>query len=99
MGSDTRDKNMIVQSFKNRGVSAEVLALISDDADYGLTRNQIARYADKNMDIDRMRIYSECLRDGYDDRVIKALTADGLNGSQMRMGLDFYRRGDRKSVV
>ena len=42
MGSDTRDKNMIIQGFRNRGVSKEVLELISDDADYGLTREQIA---------------------------------------------------------
>lgn len=94
MSSDiTREKNMIVQGFKKKGVREEVLELVSYDADYGLTRDQIAMYADKNIDIDRMRIYSECLRNGYDDRVINALTADGLNAAQMRMGLDFYKRG------
>ena len=93
MGSDTRDKNMIVQSFKNRGVSSEVLALISDDADYGLTREQIAKYADKNMDIERMRIFSECMRNGYDENVTGIITADGLNTIQMKMALEFYKKG------
>lgn len=93
MSSDIRDKNMIVQSFKNKGLRGEVIALISDDADYGLTREQIAKYADKKMDIDRMRIYSECLRNGYEDSIIKIITADGLSKAQMQMALEFYKKG------
>ena len=93
MSSDIRDKNMIVQSFKNKGLRGEVIALISDDADYGLTREQIAKYADKKMDIDRMRIYSECLRNGYEDSIIKIITADGLSKAQMQMALKFYKKG------
>lgn len=93
MSSDTRDKNMIVQSFKKKGLRGEVIALISDDADYGLTREQISKYADKKMDIDRMRIYSECLRNGYEDSIIKIITADGLNKAQMQMALEFYKKG------
>ena len=43
MSSDiTRDKNMIVQGFKKKGLSKEVMELINYDADYGLTREQIA---------------------------------------------------------
>ena len=93
MSSDIRDKNMIVQSFKNKGLRGEVIALISDDADYGLTREQIAKYADKKMDIDRMRIYSECLRNGYEDSIIKIIMADGLSKAQMQMALKFYKKG------
>ena len=93
MGSDTRDKNMIIQGFRNRGVSKEVLELISDDADYGLTREQIARYADKNMDFAHMKICSKCLRNNYDDEVIKVIVADGLSISQMEMALEFYEKG------
>lgn len=83
---------MIVQSFKNKGLRGEVIALISDDADYGLTREQIAKYADKKMDIDRMRIYSECLRNGYEDSIIKIITADGLSKAQMQMALNFIKK-------
>lgn len=44
MSSDiTRDKNMIVQGFKKKGLSKEVMELINYDADYGLTREQIAK--------------------------------------------------------
>lgn len=94
MSSDiTRDKNMIVQGFKKKGLSKEVMELINYDADYGLTREQIAKYADKKMDIERMRIYSECLRFDYDDRVIKVLTAEGVDITKLKMGLDFYRQG------
>lgn len=99
MSSDTRDKNMIVQSFRKKGLRDEVIALISDDADYGLTREQIAKYADKKMDIDRMRIYSECLRNGYDDSIIKIITADGLSKAQMHMALEFYKKGVSKEDV
>lgn len=99
MSSDTRDKNMIVQSFRKKGLRDEVIALISDDADYGLTREQIAKYADKKMDIDRMRIYSECLRNGYDDSIIKIITADGLSKAQMQMALEFYKKGVSKEDV
>ena len=91
MGSDTRDKNMIIQGFRNRGVSKEVLELISDDADYGLTREQIARYADKNMDFAHMKICSKCLRNNYDDEVIKVIVADGLSISQIYLNSCLYR--------
>ena len=51
MSSDiTRDKNMIVQGFKKKGLSKEVMELKNYDADYGLTWEQIAKYADKKMD-------------------------------------------------
>lgn len=99
MSSDIRDKNMIVQSFKNKGLRGEVIALISDDADYGLTREQIAKYADKKMDIDRMRIYSECLKNGYEDSIIKIITADGLSKVQMQMALEFYKKGVSKEEI
>lgn len=99
MSSDTRDKNMIVQSFKNKGLRGEVMELISEDADYGLTREQIAKYADKKMDIDRMRIYSECMRNDFDDSVIRIITADGLSKVQMQMALEFYKKGVSKEDI
>ena len=93
MSSDiTRDKNMIVQGFKKKGLSKEVMELINYDADYGLTREQIAKYADKKMDIERMRIYSECLRFDYDDRVIKVLTAEGVDITKLKWDLIFTDR-------
>ena len=58
-----------------------------------LTREQIARYADKNMDFAHMKICSKCLRNNYDDEVIKVIVADGLSISQMEMALEFYEKG------
>ena len=42
MSSDiTRDKNMIVQGFKKKGLSKEVMELINYDADYGGDMSQL----------------------------------------------------------
>ena len=99
MSSDIRDKNMIVQSFKNKGLRGEVIALISDDADYGLTREQIAKYADKKMDIDRMRIYSECLRTVMRTVLSKLLRQTDLAKHRCRWHLNFIKKVCQKRTL
>ena len=74
-------------------VKEEVIALIEEDLQSGLTIEQTNRYKQPDLDISQMRIYSRCLRKGYPDEVVAVLANKKMNGYQMAVALEFYEKG------
>ncbi|MDD3417408.1 MAG: hypothetical protein PHY47_26030 [Lachnospiraceae bacterium] len=71
----------------------EVLALVLEDLEYGLSEEQVKQYYKKKWNIGQMKIYSRCLRGGYSDEAIKVITSENLSGNQMSVALEFYEKG------
>lgn len=71
----------------------EVLALVQEDLEYGLSEEQVKQYYKKKWNIGQMKIYSRCLRGGYSDEAIKVITSENLSGNQMSVALEFYEKG------
>lgn len=74
-------------------VKEEVIVLVEEDLKFGLSVEQTNRYMKSNMDITQMRIYSQCLRNGYSEDVINVITARGMSGYQMSVALEFFEKG------
>lgn len=73
--------------------SEEIIQLVSDDLNFGLTTEETDRYLRKGFDISQMRVVSQCLREGYSEEVIGILAKEGRNGQQMGMALEFFEKG------
>lgn len=71
----------------------EVLALVQEDLEYGLSEEQVKQYYKKKWSIGQMKIYSKCLRNGYSEEAIKVITSDHLSRNQMSIALEFYEKG------
>ncbi len=71
----------------------EVLALVQEDLEYGLSEEQVKQYYKKKWNIGQMKIYSKCLRNGYSEEVINIITAEKLSRNQMSIALEFYEKG------
>lgn len=71
----------------------EVLALVLEDLEYGLSEEQVKQYYKKKWNIGQMKIYSRCLRGGYSNEAIKVITSENLSGNQMSVALEFYEKG------
>lgn len=71
----------------------EQLALIRADLDYGLSKDAVMQYSTKRWDIEKMRVYSQCLRNQYPPEEIDVIMADNLNLQQMRVALEFREKG------
>lgn len=76
----------------NSKYSEDVKALVRSDVEYGLSKEQIEEYYRQDWDIERMKIYSRCLRNGYEKDVIGILTQDGFDWRIMKVALEFYER-------
>ena len=83
-----------IQGLKNlERYPNEVLALVQEDLEYGLSEEQVKQYYKKKWSIGQMKIYSKCLRNGYSEEAIKVITSDHLSRNQMSIALEFYEKG------
>lgn len=87
------DRNGYLKRMKDTGYEKEVIDLVSDDLEYGLTIEEVELYLKKKGDIRIKQIYSKCLREGLSDEVIAVIMREGLDGSQMQVALEFYQKG------
>lgn len=76
----------------NSRYSEEVKALVRSDVEHGLTEEQIAGYYKNDWQIEKMKIYSQCLRNGYEKEIIDTFTQDGISWEILKVGLEFYER-------
>jgi len=81
------DKNGILNELTRKGYTQEVVDLVKEDLDFGLSQEQTQLYLLKKLDIRQMRVQSQCIRNGYSDDVIAVIMCDGLNGYQMQIAL------------
>lgn len=87
------DKNGILNELTRKGYTQEVVDLVKEDLDFGLSQEQTQLYLLKKLDIRQMRVQSQCIRNGYSDDVIAVIMYDGLNGYQMQIALEFFQKG------
>lgn len=73
--------------------SEEIIALIKDDLEYGLSKEQTQLYLKTGYTITQMRIYSECLRDGKSEEFLSLLERNELTSPQMQVAFEFYQKG------
>lgn len=87
------DKNGILNELTRKGYTQEVVDLVKEDLDFGLSQEQTQLYLLKKLDIRQMRVQSQCIRNGYSDDVIAVIMCDRLNGYQMQIALEFFQKG------
>ena len=55
-------KNMAAQEIRRIGLGEDVVGLVSEDIEFGLSTEEVFRYAKSGLNIKQMSIYSKCLR-------------------------------------
>lgn len=82
-----------VQLLRNKHISEEIIALVKNDYEDGLTEDEVSLYLNKNYNIGQMKVLSECLHKGISEDMTKLLKESKLSGHQMQVSLDFYEKG------
>lgn len=83
-----------------RRYEPEIIDLVEEDLNLGLTEEQTNLYLKKGFKLAQMKILSGFLRKGIDEAFVKQLTShENLTGYQMQVALDFYEKGIPVSVI
>lgn len=77
----------------NPRMTEEMIRLVEEDLRFGLTPKETEEYTGKKLDYSQMKVYSRCLRCGYEKEVMEVITKEGLSGEQMAVALEFYEKG------
>lgn len=73
--------------------SEEIIALVKDDLEYGLSKEQTELYLKPRYNIGQMRVYSECLHNGKSGEFLSLLERSELTAPQMQVAFEFYQKG------
>lgn len=73
--------------------SEEIIALVKEDLEYGLSQEQTELYLKTSYNIGQMKVLSECLRNGTAAEFVSLLEHNELTGPQMQVALEFYQKG------
>lgn len=77
-----------------RRYEPEIIDLVEEDLNLGLTEEQTNLYLKKGFKLAQMKVLSGFLRKGIDEEFVKQLTShENLTGYQMQVALDFYEKG------
>lgn len=88
------DLKVYMNSLKNNPrLTEDMLRLVEEDLRFGLTPRETEEYTGKKLDYPQMKVYSRCLRGGYEKEVTEVITREGLSGEQMAVALEFYEKG------
>lgn len=88
------DLKVYMESLKNNPRFTDaMLRLVEEDLKFGLTPEETEEYTAKKLDYTQMKVYSQCLRNGYDRGIRDIIAGDGLTGEQMAVALEFYEKG------
>jgi len=88
------DLKVYIEGLKNNPRFTDaMLRLVEEDLKFGLTPEETEEYTSKKLDYTQMRVYSQCLRNGYSRDIRDIITGDGLAGEQMAVALEFYEKG------
>ena len=83
-----------ITKLRNRGkLPHEVIQLVEVDLKDGLTIEQTAQYTDKKWDIRQMRVYSDCLKQGFEVEQIGLICNPEYSASKMELLYDFVVKG------
>lgn len=74
--------------------SGDVMELVKDDLEYGLSPAQVESYLNRaDFSSRQKRLYSEALRDNFSKEVLEIAFARGLNVQQMQVACGYIRKG------
>lgn len=91
---ERKQKEDHIQTLREVGrVKEDVIALVEEDLNFGLTIEQTNRYMKSNLDLKQMQVFSTCLRKGYSEEVIRAVIQKEYSAYQMEVALEFYDKG------
>lgn len=83
----------------NPRFTEEMLQLVEEDLRFGLTPKETEEYTGKKLDYAQMKVYSRCLRGGYEKEIMEVITKEGLTGEQMAVALEFFEKGVPIDIV
>ena len=72
-------------------LEAEVISLAREDLEHGLTKEQVQKYVKRGGGFQSMKLYSQCLRNGYTEDVIEVLLKDP-DVNRCKLAVEFYER-------
>lgn len=88
------DLKVYMEGLKNNPRFTDaMLRLVEEDLKFGLTPEETEEYTAKKLDYTQMKVYSQCLRNGYGRDIRDVIAGDGLTGEQMAVALEFYEKG------
>lgn len=91
---ERKQKEDHIQTLREVGrVKEDVIALVEEDLNFGLTIEQTNRYMKSNLDLKQMQVFSTCLRKSYSEEVIRAVIQKEYSAYQMEVALEFYDKG------
>lgn len=95
MDNDTgkKEMNRYVQELRTKNCKNAVLQLVAGDFEYGLGREQIKRYAEKNWKIERMEQFSKALRMTDNEDFLSMLENGNFGAEQMEVLIRFMGKG------
>lgn len=94
------DLKVYISNLKNNTrFTDEMIQLVEEDLRFGLTPKETEEYTGKKLDYTQMKVYSRCLRNGYEKEVLEVITKEGLTGEQMKVALEFFEKGVPISTV
>ena len=79
---------------KKSHYSGDVMELVKDDLEYGLSPAQVESYLNRaDFSSRQKKLYSEALRDNFPKEVLEIAFARGLNVQQMQVACGYIRKG------
>ena len=75
------------------GLSQEVLKLVEMDLCSGMTKEDVLKYCTKPISVGRMKIISECIRNGCADDVVEKLSAEERSDDVMKVVFSLLDKG------
>lgn len=79
---------------KKSHYSGDVMELVKDDLEYGLSPAQVESYLNRaDFSSRQKKLYSEALRDNFSKEVLEIAFARGLNVQQMQVACGYVRKG------
>ena len=88
------DMNVYLSNLRrNPRFKEDVVKLVEQDLQYGLTIEETEQYSTKKWNLAQMEIYSKCLKNGYPQEVTACIAKEGLTAEQMAVALEFYEKG------
>ena len=91
---NAREIEAYLQKMKKSHYSGDVMELVKDDLEYGLSPAQVERYLNRaDFSSRQKKLYSEALRDNFSKEVLEIAFARGLKVQQMQVACGYVRKG------
>ena len=91
---NAREIEAYLQKMRKSHYSGDVMELVKDDLEYGLSPAQVESYLNRaDFSSRQKKLYSEALRDNFSKEVLEIAFARGLKVQQMQVACGYVRKG------